>query len=60
MAAPYAERHYPALVVVPYAEKHCLLAKQVRRADSSWRHYDGFHDDDASQKMGHDDDHHQP
>ncbi|MGC1098113.1 hypothetical protein WKH53_12395 [Pantoea agglomerans] len=49
--------------MVPYAEKRCLLAQSVRRADSSWRHYAGSemsHADDASQKMDHDDDHHQP
>lgn len=60
MAVPDAERHYPALAVGPCAEKRYLLAQPVRRADSSWNRCDGFHDDDASQKMGHDDDPHQP
>lgn len=59
-AVPYAEQHYPAQAVVQYAEKRYLLAQLVRRADSSWNRCDGFHDDDASQKMGHDDDPHQP
>lgn len=63
MAVPYAERHCPALAVVPYAEKRCLLGPRVRRADSSWSRCDDSernYDDDASQKMGHDDDPHQP
>ncbi|SFN26826.1 hypothetical protein SAMN05428971_0786 [Candidatus Pantoea varia] len=60
MAVPDVERHYPALAVVPYAEKRCLLMQPVRRADSSWNHWDGFHDGGARQKRGHDDDHHQP
>jgi|GEM_PF-2402872 len=51
---PNAELDYLSLAVAPDAEKRYFLVRWVWHAGYSPYHSGKMHDDDASQKMGHD------